>query len=223
MRGNPELCNTFYADTLAINHMTHQIVTRMIAKTEFILGLISLIVDAIAIDTLQHVQQDIADVIVVLETLRSLARAAEADAELSQAGVMTPAWTPLNICRNWYPKIYQRMPEIMRKLGASGLIALPTEADIRGVARDDVDTYLISATMGGRERVRMFRLAWDLCASSFAGRQALYEYYSLGDPVRMASAMVRSYDRQPYKERVQDLLEAYAPWCRSDTVSAYEQ
>ena len=45
---------------------------------------------------------------------------------------MTPRWEPLNAARNWYPKLYQRFPEILRKLGASGLMALPTEADITG-------------------------------------------------------------------------------------------
>jgi 4-hydroxy-4-methyl-2-oxoglutarate aldolase len=51
------------------------------------------------------------------------------------------------------------------------------------------------------------RLTWDTCISAFAGRQALYEYYFFGDPVRMAGAYVASYDREPYKARVQAFLE----------------
>src|SRR5579859_7922575 len=39
MLGNPELCNGLYAQTGAINHMTHQVTTRTTAKTEFMLGL----------------------------------------------------------------------------------------------------------------------------------------------------------------------------------------
>src|SRR5581483_1056779 len=56
------------------------------------------------------------------------------------------------------------------------------------------------------DRVRLFRLAWDTCLSAFAGRQALYEYFFFGDPVRMAGALVASYDREPYKQRVRDFL-----------------
>jgi 4-hydroxyphenylacetate 3-monooxygenase len=121
--------------------------------------------------------------------------------------VMTPRWEPLNAARNWYPKLYQRFPEILRKLGASGLMALPTEADVTGPAHDDVSHYLQSATLAGPERVRLFRLVWDTCISAFAGRQALYEYYFFGDPVRMAGALVNSYDRTPYRDRVQAFLE----------------
>ena len=204
--GDPELCNGFYTATQAVNHMTHQVLARTTAKTEYILGVTSLLVDAIGIGQFQHVQADLAEIITTLETLRAFGRAAEADAELNQYGVLTPAWAPLNAARNLYPRLYQRFPEILRKLGASGLMATPTEADIAGPARQDIDTYLQAATLTGAERVRLFRLVWDTCLSAFAGRQALYEYYFFGNPVRMAGAYVASYDRSAYAGRVRDFL-----------------
>jgi 4-hydroxyphenylacetate 3-monooxygenase len=121
--------------------------------------------------------------------------------------VLTPAWAPLNAARNTYPRLYQRFPEILRKLGASGLMATPTQADVTGPAAADIETYLQAAGLGGAERVALFRLVWDTCISAFAGRQALYEYYFFGDPVRMAGAYVASYDREPYKAAVRAFLE----------------
>jgi 4-hydroxyphenylacetate 3-monooxygenase len=211
MLGHPELCNGFYAETGAVNHMTHQVTTRTTAKTEFMLGLISLLTEAIGIEQFQHVQENIAEVIVALEALKAFVRASEADAAPNAYGVMTPRWEPLNAARNWYPKVYQRFPEILRKLGASGLMALPTEADIAGPAHDDIERFLQAATLTGGDRVRLFRLVWDACISAFAGRQALYEYYFFGDPVRMAGALVNSYDRTPYRDRVQALLDQDQP------------
>jgi 4-hydroxyphenylacetate 3-monooxygenase len=208
--GDPDLCNGFYTRTSAVVHMTHQVVARTTAKTEYILGLVSLLTQAIGIEQFQHVQGDIAEVITTLETLRALARAAEADATPNEFGVLTPAWAPLNTARNLYPRLYQRFPEILRKLGASGLMATPTEADVTGPAAADIGTYLQAATLSGAERVRLFRLVWDTCASAFASRQALYEYYFFGDPVRTASAYVASYDKSPYVARVRDFLESSA-------------
>ena len=205
--GDPELCNGFYTHTSAVVHMTHQVVTRTTAKTEYILGLLSLLTQAIGIEQFPHVQADVAEVITTLETLRALLRAAEADAAPNEFGVLTPAWAPLNTARNLYPRLYQRFPEILRKLGASGLMATPTEADVTGPAAADIETYLQSATLGGAERVRLFRLVWDTCISAFSGRQALYEYYFFGDPVRMAGPYVASYDREPYKAAVRAFLE----------------
>jgi 4-hydroxyphenylacetate 3-monooxygenase len=204
--GDPELCNGFYADTSAVVHMTHQVVTRTTAKTEYILGLVSLLTEAVGIGQFQHVQADVAEVITTLETLRALLRAAEADAAPNEFGVLTPAWAPLNTARNLYPKLYQRFPEILRKLGASGLMATPTEADVTGPAAADIETYLQSATLGGADRVKLFRLVWDTCISAFSGRQALYEYYFFGDPVRMAGAYVAGYDREPAKAAVRAFL-----------------
>jgi 4-hydroxyphenylacetate 3-monooxygenase len=204
--GNPELCNGIYTETSAAAHMTHQVVTRTRAKTEFVLGLVSLLAEAIAIEQFQHVQEKIAEVIVALETCKALGRTAELDAAPNRFGLFTPAWEPLNACRNWYPRTYPRFVEILRQLGASGLMALPTEADAFGPARPDVERYLQSAALDGHERLRLFRLAWDTCLSAFAGRQSLYEYFFFGDPVRMAGALVASYDREPYKQRVRDFL-----------------
>ena len=204
--GQPELCNGIYTETSAAVHMTHQVVTRTTAKTEFVLGLVSLLTEAIGIEQFQHVQEKTAEVIVALETCRALLHSAEAGAAPNRFGLVTPAWGPLNACRNWYPRTYPRFPEILRQLGASGLMCLPTEADVLGPGHEDVERYLQSATLGGTERVRLFRLAWDACLSSFAGRQSLYEYFFFGDPVRMAGALVASYDREPYKERIRAFL-----------------
>jgi 4-hydroxyphenylacetate 3-monooxygenase len=205
--GDPELCNGFYTRTSAVAHMTHQVLARTTVKTEFILGLVSLLTQAIGIEQFQHVQADIAEIIATLETLRALRRAAEADAAPNEFGVLTPSWAPLNTARNVYPKLYQRFPEILRKLGASGLMAAPTEADVTGPAAADIETYLQAATLGGAERVKLFRLVWDTCISAFAGRQALYEYYFFGDPVRMAGAYVAGYDREPYMAAVRAFLD----------------
>jgi 4-hydroxyphenylacetate 3-monooxygenase len=204
--GQPELCNGIYTETSAAAHMTQQVVTRTRAKTEYILGLVSLLADAIGIEQFQHVQEKIAEVIVALETCKALGRVAEVDAAANRFGLFTPAWPPLNACRNWYPRTYPRFVEILRQLGASGLMSIPAEADAFGPAREDVERYLQSATLDGPERLRLFRLAWDTCLSAFAGRQSLYEYFFFGDPVRMAGALVASYDREPFKQRVREFM-----------------
>ena len=69
------------------------------------------------------------------------------------------------------------------------------------------DLPAVGDARAGPSGCRLFRLAWDTCISAFAGRQALYEYYFFGDPVRMAGALVASYDREPYKARVRRFLE----------------
>ena len=202
------LCNRVFAATNAVVHMAHQVITKNIAKTEFLLGIASLLVDTIAIESFQHIHEKIAEMVVYLEALRAFVRAAEVDAAVDRWGVMTPAWPPLDAARNMYPKLYPRMIEIIQLLGASGLMALPSEADLANPTLAPlIDHYFQAARANARDRIQLFRLAWDTALSAFGSRQVLYERYFFGDPVRMAGAMFNSHDRAPYMERVREFLE----------------
>ncbi len=39
---------------------------------------------------------------------------------------------PLDAARNLFPRVYPRMVEIIQQIGASGLVAMPMEADLEG-------------------------------------------------------------------------------------------
>jgi 4-hydroxyphenylacetate 3-monooxygenase len=197
-----ELANRAYGDTGAVLHMAHQVVNLKIAKTEAILGTMQAAVDMIGTGHYQHVQEMIAETIIVLEIMKSLRVAAEAGATVNQYGVMTPARGPLDAARNFYPKMYQRLVEILRLLTSSGLIMIPTEADFDGPMGPSIEKYLGSAGGDAEARVRLMRLAWDMTISAFGGRQAHYENFFFGDPVRMKQALYNVYDRTAAVERV---------------------
>lgn len=206
MLGHPELCNQFYAETGAAALMTHQVVTRTIAKSEFFLGLATEIAEAIGIDGFLHIQEALAELVVDVEIGKALMRAAEVDAKPNEWGMMQPNWPTLNAARNWYPKIAQRFPQIIRTFCASGLMALPGEADLASDALPDIEMYLQGKSLTGPERIKLFKLAYDASISGFSSRQALYEYYFFGDPVRMAGALVTSYDKKPLQKRIRAFL-----------------
>lgn len=207
MLGHPELCNNFYTDTGATALMTQQVVTRTIAKSQFFLGLATEIAQAIGIDGFLHIQEALAELVVDVEIGKALMRAAEVDAKPNEWGMMTPHWPTLNAARNWYPKVSQRFPQIIRMFCASGLMALPSEADLAGDALPDIELYLQGKSLTGPERVKLFRLAYDASITGFSSRQALYEYFFFGDPVRMAGALVNSYDKEPLQERIREFLD----------------
>jgi 4-hydroxyphenylacetate 3-monooxygenase len=202
-------CNEAYARTGAIVHMTHQVVVKNIAKCEFTLGLASLMVNAIGVESFQHIQEKLAEIWVNLETMKGLLRAAEADAQLDEWGVVRPDWNPLDAARNLFPRLYPRMVEIIQQIGASGLVSMPTEDDLKGPLAEDIKKYYQAARAEAFERVPLFRLAWDASISAFAGRQVLYERFFFGDPVRMAGALVTGHAAQiqQYAERVRAFVQ----------------
>jgi 4-hydroxyphenylacetate 3-monooxygenase len=202
-----DVCNQAYGATGAVVHMAHQVACKNIAKTEFLLGLVSLMIDAIGIERFQHIHEKTAEIWVNLQVMKALRRTAEVDAELNDYGLMTPAWEPLDAGRNLYPRLYPRMIEIVQQLGASGLVAMPTLADVKGPLVEDIRRYYQSARLGALERIPLFRLAWDTAVSAFGSRQVLYERFFFGDPVRMASRVFEGHDRTTYMEKVREFLK----------------
>ena len=205
--GDNELCNNVYGKTGAVVHMMHQVAAKNVAKTELLLGIACSIVASIQVDQFQHVQEKIAEIITTLETMKALLRASEVDGAPNEYGLMTPARPPLDIVRVTYPRLYPRMVEIIQLLGASGIMAIPGEADLNGPQGSAIERYMQSAKQNAHDRIQLFRLAWDATSSSFGARQVLYERFFFGDPVRVAGGLYMSYDKQPVIEYVNKLLE----------------
>jgi len=139
----------------------------------------------------------LAELIQYTEFCRACLRASEADAASGPSGVMTPAAMPLWTVRMMYPKMFVRMCEIIQILGAGGLVAVPSYAELDGPAATDVTTYFQAANADAKTRIKLFRLAFDAAVSSFSGRQQLYERYYSGDPVRLAGTLYLSTTRTP--------------------------
>jgi 4-hydroxyphenylacetate 3-monooxygenase len=204
--GDMARCNALFGATDAVVAMMHQVVVKDLAKAEFLLGLAARIAEASEAMGLQHVQERLAEMIMTTETMRACLRAAEADAVRNKWGVFMPTRAPLDTARNLFPRLYPRMVEIIQLNSSSGLMATPSEADFGSPLAPDIDRYYASAKANSRDRVALYRLAWDVACSSFGGRQVLYERFFFGDPLRMASALVANTDLKPYIDRVNDFL-----------------
>ena len=205
--GDVELANGWAEATNRNAHTGHQVVSKNVVKCEFILGLANLMTRTLGSTQLPQVQQMVAEVIENLEVTKACLRAAEVDATVDRWGVMCPPYMPLLVARSLFIRMYPRMAEILHFLGSSSLMALPTEADLNGPLAPEIRQYLDTDTATAEERVRLFRLAWDTCCSSFASRQVLYERYFGGDALRNATVLYSQYDKEPAAEWVQRFLE----------------
>jgi 4-hydroxyphenylacetate 3-monooxygenase len=205
--GDVELCNHAPEETNRNAHSGHQVVTKQVVKTEFILGLANLMIRTLGSGQLTQVQEMMAEVIENLEVIKACLRAAEADAKVDRWGVMCPARMPLMAARRLFIRGYPRMAEILHFLGSSSLMGLPTEADLHGPLARDLHTYLDTDTASAEDRIRLFRLAWDTCCSAFASRQVLYERYFGGNVLQNSIILYNLYDKEPMTEWVRQFLE----------------
>ncbi|MCY4557826.1 MAG: 4-hydroxyphenylacetate 3-monooxygenase, oxygenase component [Chloroflexi bacterium] len=207
MYGDRHKCNNMSNETGQYVHTGHQVVTKNVAKCEFITGIASLMVKTLGNGEVPQVQGLLGELVENLEITKALLTQSEVNAKIDGWGVMLPDRVPLNVARNLFIKMYPRMAEIIQLLGSSSLMALPSEGDFGGPMAEVLDTYLDTDTATARERVRLFRLAWDAACSSFAGRQVLYERYFQGDWMRNAALLLGIYDREPLEQQVREFLE----------------
>ena len=200
------VANSFMISSSFQPFTLHQVIARQIVKTEFVLGIVQSIIKTINIAEYQHVQGKAAEVIVALETLKALLIKSEIDAKINKFDLMEPDRTALHSAITIYPKVYPRLTEIVQLLGASGLMTIPTENDFNSPIRKDLNQYLQAKAAPAEERVKLFRLAWDLTMSPFGTRQTHYERFFFGDPIRVASQLYFAYDKEPYVQRIKDFL-----------------
>ncbi len=142
-------------------------------------------------------------------------------------GCDAPCLESLDAARNLFPRLYPRMVEIIQQIGASGLVAMPTEQDVKGPLVEDIKRYYQAARAEAFDRIPLFRLAWDTAMSAFGSRQVLYERFFFGDPVRMAGALVSGHNEQIKQcaARVMDFVkqgrdEAFADATEKQNVSS---
>lgn len=204
---NLEMAEQFVPQSGFSNYAIHQVITRQIVKTEFILGIAELIAKTINVREYQHIQEKITEIIIGLETMKALIEKSENDAQFDRWGYMRPHITPLKVASNIFPKIYPRFIEIIQMIGASGMITLPTEHAFHSAIRPHLDQYLQGTFISAEERTKIFRLAWDLTMSPFGTRQTQYERFFYGDPVRIASDLYRSYPKDAFVKSVHDFLK----------------
>jgi 4-hydroxyphenylacetate 3-monooxygenase len=205
--GNIEASANFLLKSSFHCFALHQTIIRQIVKSEFMLGIAQLLVETINVGEYQHIHEKLSEFIIGLETMKALLEKSEQDSKLDEFGTMRPHLLPLQIASNIFPKIYPRYCEIIQLIGASGMVTLPTEKAINSPIGSDIHQYLQGSTKTAEERIKVFRLAWDLTMSSFGTRQIQYERYFFGDPIRLSSVLYNTYPKEQYVKTVCEFLD----------------
>ena len=187
-------------------HSAHQGAAKNLAKCEFVLGLALLMTQTLGNAHMPHTEERIGELMLYAELMRSCMRAAEADAETDRWGVMCPAILPVESTRNLMMTCYPRMIEILQLLGSSSFLIQPSEKDFEGPLKPDIEQYLATDNTSARERVKLFRLAWDVAGNAFGSRQVLYERFFASDPLTRARAMAAIYPKREAMDRVLEFL-----------------
>lgn len=204
--GDHFMVNAWFEQSRFHTHVSHQILARIVAKTEFAFGTLEQMVDTFGLAGYSHVVEKAAEAIAIAEALKAMLLAAEAGAVRDRFGLLAPNPDILYSANFLYPRLYPRIVEILQLIGAGSLIMIPGEKDFESENGALLETYLKAEETDARRKVALLRLAWEMSAGAFGGRQTLYERFFFGDATRVASRLYHSYT---FKERYRDRVKAF--------------
>jgi len=182
--GNVEVYNKVMTAGWVANVM-HQTTIRALVKLEFAYELATRMAGAINAGD-GATNEMLGELWTYVELTRAALAAAEAGAGDCGNGVWFCDERPFRALRPTLPRWFPRVNEILKLIGSHNLLATPARADFDDPELTElIDRYFQGANgIDARERVQLFRAAWDLVGSSLGGRNELYERYYLASASR---------------------------------------
>lgn len=171
-----------------------------------LIGMAAMMAKAIGVEHFPEIRQKLGELTMYGELVRLGLRGMEADARVTKSG----AWAPGNdlALSSFAGQISMRLIEIVREIGASGLLMQPSELDLRQEELFPLlERYMRGRGIDVTRKSRLFRLAWELAGSGWGMRQELYERWNRGDLGRNRTNLYLSYDRSEIDKRIEQLLE----------------
>ncbi|MFV1355654.1 4-hydroxyphenylacetate 3-hydroxylase N-terminal domain-containing protein [Mycolicibacterium fortuitum] len=182
--GNTEVWNAAMMNGWTANIM-QQTTIRAEAKLRFAYELVSRFCKSINASD-PRTKELLGELWTYAEMTRALLVAAEAGAREWGNGIWFCDERPFRALRPTLPQWFPRVNEIIKLLGSHNLLATPSEAAFDNPElRPLLDKYLQGAhRFDAKERVRLFRAAWDFAGTALGGRNELYERFYLGSAAR---------------------------------------
>ncbi len=204
-----EAYNNAQRGTHAHTHSSHQFATKDLSKAEFMRDLAITVARATNVDSFQHIQGMLAELIHTVEMVHACLVTAELEAFPGPSDTVVPRRETLQTVKFLFPPMFRRACEIIQIIGAGGLFMVPSFAMLDSELAPEIERYFQAANIDSHQRIRLFRLAVDAALTSFSGRQQLYERYFAGDPVRASASYANAFDKQPSIDRITGLLDRW--------------
>ena len=111
----------------------------------------------------------------------------------------------------WCTQNYSQFVDELRELCGGGVFQMPANISVMNdpaLARDFA-TFWQTPQCDAITRMKLFKLAWDLVGSEFAGRHQQYEKFYAGAPFIVRNHAFRETDWAAFNKVVEDLMASY--------------
>ncbi len=192
---DPDAAWKLQIDPVAAALSQHQPVVRLKSKLQSVAAIAYGLAKSADVTNFLNVQNDLANLMMQVETIEALLRTAQHTGELHN-GIFIPNRQYLGTARNLGTQYYAKGVEAIQQIGASGLLQTPATFEELAQHPEWQDYFAGSASFDSTKRTLLNKVAWDFIGSPLGARHALYERFYSGDPIRTYANYYNNHPQQ---------------------------
>ena len=207
---NIEMCQRQFHATPAHVYQNYQAQVRLGVKMTFLAGIARRIAEINGIISFQQVRETLGQLAAEAGMVSCLVSAMEVRGH-QQGRYFVPDRHALYTAQVFTQQLYGKVIATLRELAGGGVIMLPSS--LRDFANPDlaelIDKTQQSPAADAREKVKFYRLAWDVIGSEFASRHTQYEMFYAGAQFVTKAHSFRTFDWDGATSMVDRFLDQY--------------
>jgi 4-hydroxyphenylacetate 3-monooxygenase len=205
------LARDIYVKTAGHCYGNHQSNVRFHAKMQLIVGLASRIAQASGAAEIPAVREVLGRFAALEATLGGMIAGQIQDAEDWPEGYKTFNRRYMYAALNWCTESHSAIIDALRELCGGGIFQMPADSTVMHDPRlkAQFEAYWQTPQLAALERMKLYKLAWDLVGSEFAGRHLQYEKFYAGASFIIRNHNFREAPWAHFHAVVDDLLGSY--------------
>ena len=205
-----DMCRAQFHDTPTHVFQNYQSQVRLMVKMRFLLGLARKVAETNGVIAFPQVAETLGQLAAQTAMVEGMVKGMEVSGQ--QVGpYFVPDKRLMYSAMVLTQQLYPQVVNTVRELAGGGVIMLPSSA--ADFTDPEVAAYIDktqnSPVAGSRDRVKLFKLAWDAVGSEFASRHVQYEMFYAGASFVTRGHAFRTYDWPNVTGMVDDLLSSY--------------
>ncbi len=210
---NPALSRDIYVETPAHCMANHQSNVRFAAKLRLLIGIASKITKSNGADQIPAVREILGELVSMEAAFAGLIDGQLHAMEQTGNGYVRVNRRYMYAAVNYAVEHYGKICDQIRTLMGGGIFQMPASIDVieDDALAGDFETYWSTGEATAVERMKLFRLAWDMLGSEFAMRHDQYEKFYFGQRfvVRNFNHLHAPWDA--FEGLVDGIMAAYDP------------
>src|SRR5215468_2565803 len=211
VRDDAQLSRDIYLKTPSHCFGNHQSNVRYWSKMRLLLGLCSKVAQATGADQVPAVRETLGKMAAVESTIGGLVHGQINACEHWPEGYVCFNRRFMYAGLDWCTQNYSKFVDELRELCGGGVFQMPADISVM----DDPElakqfaAYWQTPQADAVTRMKLFKLAWDMVGSEFAGRHLQYEKFYAGASFIIRNHSYRETDWDEFNKLVEDLMASY--------------